>query len=208
MGTLLRRLMMIEDHVCPWWVGYTLDNPIRRFVHNPEKIFAGLVGQGQTVMDLGCGMGYFSLAMARMVGPAGKVIAVDIEPRMLRRLERRASRAGLLSRIVLHRCLPNDLSVEVLVDFALAFWSAHEAPDLAAFLGQARGCLRSGSRFLVVEPKGHVPEERFRALIETARTVGLEPCGRPSAALSRAVLLRATGPTVSKPGEQVRAPFH
>jgi SAM-dependent methyltransferase len=94
MASLLRRLLMIEEHVCPWWVGYTLDNPLRRFVHDPKKILAGLVGEGQTVMDLGCGMGYFSLAMARMVGRTGKVISVDIEPRMLRRLERRETFCG------------------------------------------------------------------------------------------------------------------
>ena len=55
-------------HVCPWWGGYFIDNPLRRLLHNPEKIIGPYVRPGMTVMDVGCGMGFCSIAMAKIVG--------------------------------------------------------------------------------------------------------------------------------------------
>ena len=59
---------MSPHHVCPWWLAYTFDNPLRRLIHKPEKIFDGLVQPGMTVMDVGCGMGYVTLGLAEIVG--------------------------------------------------------------------------------------------------------------------------------------------
>ena len=81
-------------HVCPWWLGYFIDNPLRRLIHNPEKIVGPYVKPGMTVMDVGCGMGLFSIGMARMVGDGGLVIAVDLQQKMLDGLQKRAKRAG------------------------------------------------------------------------------------------------------------------
>jgi SAM-dependent methyltransferase len=77
---------------CPYWLAWALDNPLRRWLHNPQKILEGLVQPGQTVLDLGCGPGYFSLALARMVGANGRVVAVDLQPEMLEFVRRRAER--------------------------------------------------------------------------------------------------------------------
>jgi 2-polyprenyl-3-methyl-5-hydroxy-6-metoxy-1,4-benzoquinol methylase len=74
-----RQLFLGEDHVCPWWFAYTFDNPLRRLIHPPVRIFEGLVQEGQTAVDIGCGMGYFTLGLARMVGQNGQVIAVDLQ---------------------------------------------------------------------------------------------------------------------------------
>jgi 2-polyprenyl-3-methyl-5-hydroxy-6-metoxy-1,4-benzoquinol methylase len=74
---------MKSTRTCPWWLAATFDNPFRRFFHNPAVILGDLVTPGQTVIDLGCGMGYFSLAMAKMVAPDGQVIAVDLQSQML-----------------------------------------------------------------------------------------------------------------------------
>lgn len=51
--------------------------------------------RGMTVCDMGCGNGYYTLKLAQMVGPEGRVLAVDIQPQMLEMLKRRAERAGL-----------------------------------------------------------------------------------------------------------------
>ena len=72
-------------HVCPWWGGYFIDNPIRRLFHNPEKIVGPYVGPGMTAMDVGCGMGFCSIAMAKIVGDSGQVIAVDLQQEDARR---------------------------------------------------------------------------------------------------------------------------
>jgi ubiquinone/menaquinone biosynthesis C-methylase UbiE len=53
-------------------------------------------------VDIGCGIGYFTISMARLVGPAGSVTAVDLQPEMLAGVERRAEKVGVRERIRLH----------------------------------------------------------------------------------------------------------
>ena len=178
-------------HVCPWWFCPTFDNTLRRWVQDPERILAGLVEPGQTALDLGCGMGYFSIPLARLVGPDGIVICVDLQQRMLARVLRRAERARVADRIRLHLAAPDSLRLEETADFALAFWMLHEVPDRAPFLAEVRAALKPGALLLLVEPRGHVGAKVFARSVETAREVGLLPAGAPSVAFSRAVLLRA-----------------
>jgi len=69
--------------VCPWWVAYLFDNPLRRRIHPPEEILSTYVKKGMTVLDFGCGFGHFALGMAGLVGESGTVIAADIQAKML-----------------------------------------------------------------------------------------------------------------------------
>jgi SAM-dependent methyltransferase len=175
--------------VCPWWFCRAFDNPLRRLVHNPERILAGLVGPGQTALDLGCGMGYFSVPLARLVGPEGRVICVDLQEQMLSAVRRRAERAGVADRIRLHRAGPDGIGLGDTADFALAFWMLHEVPDQAAFLAEVGACLAPGGRLLVVEPRIHVGGAAFERSVEVAGEVGFVPVVRPDVAISRAVVL-------------------
>jgi ubiquinone/menaquinone biosynthesis C-methylase UbiE len=181
----------MSDHVCPWWLGYALDNPLRRILHKPEKILAGLVGQGDTAVDIGCGMGFFSLAMARMVGDQGRVLSVDLQPEMLDMVRRRAEGAGLLPRIHTHHCRSDTIGIEQQVDFVLAFWMVHEVPDRRAFLREVRAILKPEARFLLVEPKVHVPPSSFGRIVEEACGAGMKVCSENRISLSRAVLFTA-----------------
>jgi ubiquinone/menaquinone biosynthesis C-methylase UbiE len=180
-----------SGNVCPWWLCPTFDNPLRRLIHNPDRILAGLVQPGQTALDLGCGMGYFSIPLARLVGPEGSVICVDLQEQMLAGVRRRAERAGVADRIRLHRARPDGLGLVELVDFALAFWMLHEVPDQAAFLAEVRACLRSGGRLLIAEPRMHVGNAAFERSAAVAASVGLAPIPGPAVALSRAGLFSA-----------------
>ena len=71
--------MTDSSRICSWKIAFALDNPIRRLIHDPKKILGGYIEPGQTVLDIGCGPGTFSIAMAKMVGESGKVIAVDVQ---------------------------------------------------------------------------------------------------------------------------------
>ena len=64
--------------VCPWWLCYSFDNPLRRFIHDPAHLLAPYVKPGMTVVDVGCGMGYFTIPLARIAGPGGLVIGLDL----------------------------------------------------------------------------------------------------------------------------------
>ena len=177
-----------SGNVCPWWLCPTFDNPLRRLIHNPDRIVAGLVQPGETALDIGCGMGYFSIPLARLVGPEGSVICVDLQEQMLAGVRRRAERAGVADRIRLRRAGTDGLGPAETADFALAFWMVHEVPDQAAFLAEVRACLKPGGRLLVVEPRLHVGGAAFERSVVIARGVGLLPVARPAVALSRAVL--------------------
>ncbi len=180
----------MQQHICPWWIAYTFDNPLRRLFHNPEKLFANLIGKGMTVADIGCGMGYFSLAMARLVQETGKVIAVDVQPQMLTRVNRRAKKAGLSPIIEARLCQPGLIRIPEKTDFALAFWMVHETPDIELFFSQIHDLLKPGGALLVTEPKRHVTTAQFNEELALAHRQGFKVKARPVVALSLAALLR------------------
>ena len=183
-----RQLFLGEEHVCPWWFAYAFDNPVRWLIHRPERIFDGLVSEGQTVIDIGCGLGYFSLGLARMVGKSGRVIAVDLQEEMLERTRQRAARAGLADRIELRQARAERMGIAEKVSFALAFWMAHEVPDKAAFFREVLDILRLDAHFLLVEPKIHVSASQFDRTVEVAAMAGLKRCRTPRIGASRAAL--------------------
>lgn len=75
---------------------FPADDPERRRWQDPEAILASIgVAEGMTVVDLGCGEGFFALPAARLVGPGGKVYAVDTNPEAVSRLRDQADREGL-----------------------------------------------------------------------------------------------------------------
>ena len=71
----------VMGRVCPPSVVRWLNNPLRKLIQNPWKIMGEYVSTGDTVVDLGCGGGFFAVALAEMVGESGRVIAVDCRRR-------------------------------------------------------------------------------------------------------------------------------
>jgi len=178
--------------VCPPWIGYFLLSPLRKFFENPDKMLEPYVREGMTVMEPGCGMGYFTLPLARMVGPEGQVVALDIQPKMLSVLERRAQKAGLSDRIELRRIEAEGLGVDDLsetVDFAVALHMVHEVPDKTDLFTDILKALKTGGGLLVVEPKGHVSQEQFDLCIADAESMGFKQDLPPDNAGRRAALL-------------------
>lgn len=104
--------MPTAHRICPWWLGYFLANPLRRLYQNPRAVLATHVRPGMTVIEIGPGMGFFTLDIARLVGPAGRVVAIDVQPRMIGALRRRAKRAGLLERVETRLVRPEVTGME------------------------------------------------------------------------------------------------
>jgi ubiquinone/menaquinone biosynthesis C-methylase UbiE len=163
----------MADHVCPPWLGYILLSPLRRIIEDPQKMLGPFIHAGNTVLEPGCGMGYFTLPMARMVGEKGRVIAVDMQDKMLAALGKRAKKAGVEDRIVLHRARPLGMDLDAYVknvDFAVAIHMVHELQEPGIFFSEIREALKPGGKLLVVEPKGHVSREDF----ERTRTLAAQ----------------------------------
>jgi len=187
-GALLKKLLLLGPHTCPWWFGYTFDNPLRRFVHRPQSIMEGLVSPGDTVVDIGCGLGYFSIALADLVGPTGRVFAFDVQAQMVKRARRRAELRGMADRITFDVCAPNRLGFDGEADFALAFWMLHEVLDPERLLTEVRSFLRPSGHLLIAEPLIHVPEKRFTSAIELATRSGFGVVKGPEIRLSRSIV--------------------
>ena len=181
------------QRVCPWWLGYGLLVPFRRLLEDPVRLLGPWVRDGMLVMEPGCGMGFFTLDLARMVGPSGRVVAVDVQERMLAGLRRRAARAGLAGRVETRLAGPQGLGLGDLAgqaDLALAIHVVHEVPDARAFFAELWAALKPGAPLLVIEPKGHVSEAGLEASIQTAIGAGFEVAERPLAGKPRSAVLR------------------
>lgn len=161
--------------VCPWWLSFFIGNTLRRFIHNPDRILADLIKNGQTVVDIGCGPGFFTITMAEMVGEDGSVIAADIQSKMLDFVHDRAVKAGLESRIQFHHCNNDGIDIEDKVDFILAFYMVHEVKDIESFFAEIVNILRPNATFLLVEPKIHVTSYYFEKTVKAAINAGLKP---------------------------------
>jgi SAM-dependent methyltransferase len=182
-------------HVCPWWVGYLLASPVRRIFYRPAAILAPYARPGMTVLEPGPGMGFFTLELARLVGESGRVIAVDIQPRMLDGLRRRAAKAGLLERLDTRLASPDSLGLADLagsVDFTLAFAVVHETPAAEPFFREVAQVSKPGARLLFVEPEGHVTPALFDAELQAAHAAGFTLVESPGYRRSRAALLQSS----------------
>ena len=178
--------------VCPWWLGYFLASPIRRLWQDPAGILRPFVSEGMTVVEPGCGMGFFTIDLARLVGPSGRVVALDLQPRMLSGLARRARRAGLADRIDARLAQSASLAVDDLagaVDFVLAFAVVHELPDAGRFFVETGAALKPGRQMLVAEPRSHVSETDFGGMVDLAARSGFRVKSGPAIRSSLAVIL-------------------
>ncbi len=180
--------------VCPWWLGYLLAAPWRKLWHDPRTILRPFLAEGMTVVEPGPGMGFFTLDVARLVGPTGRVVAVDIQPRMLEALRRRARKAGLLERIDARLARGDGMGIDDLegrVDFVLAFAMVHELPNAGRFFTEAHRAMKPGGRLLLSEPRLHVSEKAFGATLKLAQGAGFEAQDRIEIPLTRSVIVTA-----------------
>lgn len=168
----------MAEGVCPPWIGYLLLNPLRKLVENPKKMLGPFVREGMTILEPGCAMGFFTLPLARMVGPEGRVIALDIQDKMLAVLDRRAQKAGLGHRIALRKIGPEGYGLDDISgqgDVAVAIHVVHEVPDKKVFFEEMHKALRPKGRLLVIEPKGHVSKRAFQDTTAIAVAAGFTP---------------------------------
>ena len=139
-------------------------------------------------MDMGCGPGYFTIDMAKMVGPKGRVIAVDIQDKMLQRVRKKAQKHGIADRIDYHTAGTDHIGLGKKVDFILAFYMIHEVPGMAHTLEELKTLLNDGGKILAVEPKMHVSKTGFNRMLDDAEEIGLKALDFPKRAGGRSVV--------------------
>ena len=135
---------------CPASLDWLVDNPIRRWEMRPMLDRVGIC-PGERVLELGPGPGMFTVEAARRVGPEGRLIAVDIQPKMIAQVEKRVREAGLTN-VETHVAdayhLPLD---DASVDRAFLVTVLPEVPDQARALAELRRVLKPGGLLSITE---------------------------------------------------------
>jgi SAM-dependent methyltransferase len=136
-----------------------LDRPDREAREQPEHVLDVLrIQPGMVVADVGAGSGYFSVRLARRVGPAGRVIATDLQPEMLALLRARMADAGVTN-VAPVQATPADAKLpRGALDLVLMVDVYHELPDPRGTLAQIKSALRQSGRLALVEYRAEDPE--------------------------------------------------
>jgi ubiquinone/menaquinone biosynthesis C-methylase UbiE len=185
--------MNINNNICPVSLAGPLDSGFRKLFHDPNRILSPFIKAGQTVIDLGCGPGFFTIEMAKLVGATGKVIAADLQSGMLKIVEAKIKNTDYEKIIKLHETGQDSLRLNEQVDLIFIFYMLHEVPDQVSFLKEVKASLKTTGRVLIVEPKFHVSQKAFNNSINMAKELGFEINPGPSVFFSRSAFLTNRG---------------
>ncbi len=160
-----------QTHIFSAQKADTLDSKIRRLLQNPFKILTPYVSEGMTVLDYGCGNGYFSIPLSKMAGNSGKVYSVDIQKEMLDKLETKLASLSI-SNITTVNIGNEKLNLPVLLDFAIVVYVVHEIQDKISFFKELFALLKPQGKLLIIEPDFIVSRRNFKKTLEIAKQVG------------------------------------
>lgn len=183
----------MAHRLMPWWYGYFLINPFRKYWHNTNQLLGKYLAPGMKVVDYGCAMGYFSLTMARIVGQSGKIYSFDIQPQMIERIRKRASKSGLSQLIDARLVTGNKIifqDLEGSIDFELLFAVAHEVEDQPDLFAELFRMMKPGGLLLFAELVGHVSLDEFNHSVSLAEYSGFIQVDKLNIRNSNALLLK------------------
>jgi len=179
-----------STRVCPVEEADRLDTRFRRWMQNPKRLLKPYIEEGMTVLDFGCGPGFFSIDMAQMVGESGRVIAADLQEGMLQKLSDKIKGTELENRIALHKCEEDKIGISENVDFVLAFYIVHEVINKEGLFTEIETILKPDGKILIVEPPFHVSKTAFEKTIGKAKAIGFTEVKRPNVLFNKAVVLK------------------
>jgi ubiquinone/menaquinone biosynthesis C-methylase UbiE len=179
-----------KDRVCPVSLHRSLDNSLRKIIHNPGKILKPFIKEGDTAIDIGCGPGFFTIPMAELTGTTGKTIAADLQQGMLDIIESKIKNTELEGRVILHKTEQNSLNLFLKADFILLFYMVHEVPEKVNFFKQIKDTLKDTGRVLLIEPPMHVTSKDFRETKTKAEQAGFKVEDGPKLFLDRTAVLK------------------
>jgi ubiquinone/menaquinone biosynthesis C-methylase UbiE len=176
-------------HICPLEKAGALDTGFRKWFQNPERIMKPYVKPGMSILDLGCGPGFFALPVAQLLNSSGEVVAADLQQGMLEIIAGKIKNSTLESTIRLHKCGETAIGVKGKFNLIVAFWMVHEVPDQLRLFRELVSLLAEDGKIFIIEPKFHVTGKKFQGMVDTLMSTGLKVEGRPHVFMSRAVLL-------------------
>lgn len=142
----------------PW-----LERPARETEERPQLVIDALeIEPGQTIADLGAGSGYYTFRIAPLVGAKGHVLAIDVEPRMLRIISERARRGGVTN-VTTVLGTPSDPNLEPdSIDLLFMVDVYHELEFPFEMMTKVREALKPGGRLALIEYRAEDPAVRIK----------------------------------------------
>ena len=136
-----------------------LERPERASEEQPQLAIDALgIKPGQTVADLGAGSGYYSFRIAPLVGPTGRVLAIDIEPKMLEVIAERAGREHVTNIATVRSSERDPNLAPHSVDLLFMVDVYHELEYPYEVLTKVREALKPGGRVALIEYRAEDPE--------------------------------------------------
>jgi len=179
----------INVSVCPVEKSGMLDNKFRKLFQNPQKILKPYIKEGMVVLDLGCGPGFFSMEIAKLLNKTGTVICADLQDGMLDVVRQKIKGSDNENLFQLHKCDSDTINVSLSVDFVLAFYMIHEVPDQVRLFEELKSILTPQGQILIIEPKFHVSKQSFNAMIDNLNAIGFEVIENPKVSFSQSILV-------------------
>lgn len=162
---------------CPAWLSWWLENPLADWIGGTQRTLDHIgLRPGERGLDVGSGPGRLAIPAAQRVGPAGSIVALDIQPKMLARLQQRAAQAGIknitpqLSDIATETSLPAES-----FDRAWLVTVLGEIPDRAAALRNLYRLLKPGGTLSITEILGDPHYQSRQTVLDLGQAAGFEP---------------------------------
>ena len=186
-----------HTHLHPIEKAGALESRLRLLIQNPRKILKKYIHPGMTVLDLGCGTGYFTLEIANLLNHNGKVIAIDVQKGMLERLKQKLQNNEFHKLIEIHNSQENAICLTEKVDFILAFYSFHEMKYIDCIICDLTKIVKPETMVFISEQKLHVSKNTFNKIVEKMKNGGFEIYDRPAIFFSRTVIMKIKQPNRS-----------
>lgn len=170
-GLLIRRLH--PRWPCPASLSFLLENPFVKRVAGADLLLdrAGVVS-GMRVLDVGCGTGRITLPAAKRVGPNGEVVALDIQPAMLRRVQKKVTAGQVVNVRLLHAGAGEGKTERESFDRALLVTVLGEIPDKAVAMREIYRALKPGGILSITELFPDPDMQRPGAIRKLAQETG------------------------------------
>jgi len=158
----------------PSFLAFILDNPIRAFFADRETLIKRTgIKKGETVLEPGCGSGFFTPVLSKAAGEKGKVIAVDLQEDMIGKLRNKIRKKNLINVETLVSDIGEINLMTGSIDFIFAYYCYHEFENKLQTAKKFKEVLKDQGNILISEPRFEVKFKMKEKMKEIFNKEGL-----------------------------------